>query len=533
MRPNLLIAASAVVLTFALSACASAQTVPYSDEEFARIENGMNTMLDALEEQPDFAPGYVVVVATADGHTWARTGGTLGEGENLPAEATSEFYIASMTKAYMGLLAAQLDLDGILSLDSTLADHWPDLQMPGDVPASEITLRDLITHQAPIQVGAITGTEANFRDLPIEDYPRYIETFGEAREPGFQYDNLGYNIYGAILELETGKNWRDWLGDVLFEPNGMTGTSGRVSDFEPDTIAWGHQPDIGISPVWPSANGWYLIHPKTDGMMQSAGGLMTTGEDFATWIEMNLSHDANGISAAAFEDAQTQHVEQEGDGHGFSDEGYAYGWNNSILIYDRPDASGEIPEPTRLLQHGGGYTGYNSLITLAPDLGIGIAVAFNTEGPVQYAGLEISKQVFELALGIEGTDEAAAGRAGNLTAFTDRFLPRIADRMTEAMAAERWGAGGWTPDAAALDAFTGRYESDGWIPIADVSRDGDRLHISVYDAQRIVVPVSEDIFASYSDGLSPPEYVHFLRDENGAVTGLQWDDDTFARISSN
>jgi len=528
MKPHLILAASA--LSLSLVACASAEQT-YSDQEFAHITSGMDTILDALEAQPRFAPGYVVVVATADGQSWIRTGGTLHEGTGLVAESTSEFYIASMTKSYMGLLAAELDHQGILSLDSTLAEHWPDLQVPGDIPASDITLRDLITHQVPFHVGAITGTEANFRDLPIEDYPRYIESFGEAREPGFQYDNLGYNIYGAILELETGKNWRDWLNDMIFAPNGMTGTSGRVSDFDPDTIAWGHQIDEGLVPVWPSANGWALIPPKTDGMMQSAGGLMTTGQDFATWIEMDLSHEANGISADAFEEAQTQHVAQEGDGHGFSDEGYAYGWNNGILIYERPDASGEIPEPTQLLQHGGGYIGYNSLITIAPELGIGVAVAFNTEGPVQYAGLEISKQAFELALGIEGTEEAAQERADTMTAFTARILPRFVDRMTEAMADERWGPGGWTPDTATLDTYVGHYESDSWIPVADVTRDGDRLHFRVFDAQRIVVPMSEDIFAGYNDGFSPPEYIQFHRDENGNVTGFLWDEDEFVLVS--
>lgn len=531
MRPNLLIAACAFALVFALSACASAQTVTYSDEEFTRIESGMNAMLDALEEQPDFAPGYMVVVATADGRTWARTGGTLRAGEDIPAQATSEFYIASMTKAYMGLLAAQLDLEGILSLDSTLADHWPDLHMPGDVPASEITLRDLITHQIPIEVGQITGIEANFRDIPAAEYPYYIETYGVPRDPGFQYDNLGYNIYGAILEVETGKNWRDWLNDVIFEPNGMTGTSGRVSDFDPDTIAWGHQLDTGIAPVWPSADGWYLIHPKTDGMMQSAGGLMTNAPDFATWIRMNLTHEAEGISPAAFEEAQTQRVEVEGDGHGFSDEGYAYGWNNAILIYSRNDESIDIPEPEQLLQHGGGYTGYTSLITFAPDLGIGIAVAFNTDGAINFAALEISKQLFELAVNLPGTAEAGMARADFYGQVSNQFRDMRVNRMATALEDERWGAGDWTPDTAVLDSFTGRYDSDGWIPYVEITRDGDFLRAQSFDAYRYVVPMSEDIFGGYSDGANPPEYLHFLRNESGAVTGLQWDDDTFVRVS--
>jgi len=512
-----------------LATTANAQTT-YTEDEFSSIEANMNAALDAFETQEIFAPGYVVVVATADGHSWIRAGGVLRVGRDMPTFPTSEFYIASMTKAYMGLLAAHLDEQGVLPLDATLADCWPDLLVPGDVPADQITLRDLITHQIPIEVDEIVSTEAYFRDLSPGEYPHYIETYGVPRAPGFQYDNLGYNIYGAILEQVTGRNWRDWLNEVIFEPNGMDGTSGRVTDFDTDTIAWGHQIDTGIAPVWPTAEGWYLIPPKTDGMMQAAGGLMTTAEDFATWLRMNLTHEAIGIDAAVFAEAQMQHVAQEGDGHGFSDEGYAYGWNNAILIHDRPDASGEIPAPTNLLQHGGGYTGFASLITFAPELGIGVAVAFNTDSVINFAGLVISKQVFELAIGIEGTEEAIQNRVATFASYEVRLRDARIARMTGALANERWGDGGWSPDTAALDAFVGRYEGNSWIPYVEITRDGEILHAQVFDAQRYVVPVSQDIFTGIRDGSSAPEFLHFRRDENGNITGLLWDDDEFTRV---
>lgn len=56
----------------------------------------------------------------------------------------------------------------------------------------------------------------------------------------------------------------------------------------------------------------------TDQAQRIAEGLAA---DFAIWIRMNLAHEAVGISPAAFEEAQTQRVEIEGDGHGFWDEG--------------------------------------------------------------------------------------------------------------------------------------------------------------------------------------------------------------------
>ncbi len=525
---------AAGTLTLALGGCAGAQapyTNLYTDDEFTRIETGMNALLDAFEAHEEFPPGYTVTVATTDGRVWIRTGGTLREGSGLVAEPTSAFYIASMTKAYMGLLAAHLDSEGVLPLDTSLADYWPGLEMPGGLSASEVTLHDLITHQVPITAGEITGTEAYFRDLAPEEYPAYIETYAVPREPGFQYDNLGYNIYAAILEQETGKNWRDWLQEVIFGPNGMTGTSGRTSDFDPATVAWGHQLDTGIAPVWPAAEGWHLIPPKTDGMMQSAGGLMTTAEDLATWLRMNLTHEASGIDAETFARAQTEYAQQEGDGHGFSDVGYTYGWNTTVLIHERADASGEIPANTPLLQHGGGYTGYASLITMALEAGIGVAVTLNADGAAYFTAFEISEQLFELALGIQDIETATQNRASLFERVTTHFRTTRQERMVEALAEERWGDGGWTPDATTLDAYVGRYESEGWLPYVEITREGDILRARLYDAQRYVVPHSLDIFLGFADAAYIPEYFHFTRDEGGAVTGLTWDEDVFVKVS--
>lgn len=517
-----------LALGAALSATAAEAQTTYTDEEFERIASGMSAALDMHVANGDFAPGVTIAVVTTDGHRWVDARGVLNAETGAPATTTSQFYIASMTKSFMGLLAAHLDRQGILSLDSTLDDHWPGLQLPEGADATAITLRDLITHQIPIENGEITGTEANIRDLSPAEYRTYLETYSVPREPGFQYDNLGYNIYGAILEMETGRNWRDWLDDVIFDPNGMTGTSGRVSDFPAENVAWGHQMDSGIAPFWPMADGWALIHPKTDGMMQAAGGLMITGEDLATWLTMHLQQSGNGLSREDFVEAQTERVQQEGDGHGFTDDGYAYGWNTARLLHESPDADGNIPEPTHLLQHGGGYTGFSSVMTFSPELGLGIAIAMNADGPVNFSLLELTKQGFELALALPGTDERGQRRADYLSQLAERFRGYRQERMTNTLAEERFGPGGWAPDSATLQNFTGTYTSDGWLDELTITMEDGMLVGHVHDLMRYIQPVSEDIFAAYSDAANAAEYMHFYRNEDGTIERLVWDEDEFA-----
>ncbi len=532
MNPQKMTAALVVSLSMGLGLVAPANAA-VSEEEFARVTQQVDILMDQLTAQEGFAPGSVVVVATAEGRRWVRSDGVLNVETGAEATAESQFYIASMTKAYMGLLAQRLHEEGVLSLDAVLTDFWPELVLPEDRDASAITLRYLITHQIAIEVEEIVTLEAYIRDVAPSEYPGLIEDYAIARDEGFQYGNLGYNIYGAILEQHTDRNWRDWLSDTIFAPNGMSGTSGRGSDFDPANIAWGHQIDTGIAPVWPTHDGWHMIPPKTDGMMQSAGGLMTTGGDLATWMTMNLSQNGNGLSTSMFEQAQHQWVDQEGDGHGFSCDGYSFGWNNCVLIYEHEAPDGEIPSPTQLLQHGGGYTGYSSLITLAPEMGIGVAVAFNTDGLAGFAALEISKTVFEVALDLQGTDERATARADRYAQFVPRLASNRQNRMEETMAEERWGEGEWSPSTAELEEYVGHYEGDNWLSTAEIRMEEGALRAWSHDLSRYFVPVSQDVFAAFSDGAYIPERIAIVRDAQGEITGIDWDDTVLERVGSH
>lgn len=271
---------------------------------WTRITAGLDSLLDQLESLEEYPPGAAVVVVTGDGRRYIRVHGETKAGSGYPATAETAFYIASMTKAFMGLLAARLDAEGVLPLETTLAAVWPGLALPDrGRQADAITLRDLLVHSIPFRVPEITFLEAYVRDVAPSEYPALIERYAVARRDGFQYDNLGYNIYAAALEARTGKNWRDWLKEKVFLPLSMNATSGRTSDFAANAIAWHHQRTGDPADGWPNADGWYLIPPKADGMMQSAGGLVTSANDIARWLEVQVigaGPDGSGLTPEIF-----------------------------------------------------------------------------------------------------------------------------------------------------------------------------------------------------------------------------------------
>ena len=76
-----------------------------SAEAWTRITNGHDTFLQQLEAFEEYPPGSSVVVVTGEGRRYIRVHGETKAGSGSAVTADSAFYIASMTKAYMGLLA--------------------------------------------------------------------------------------------------------------------------------------------------------------------------------------------------------------------------------------------------------------------------------------------------------------------------------------------------------------------------------------------------------------------------------------------
>lgn len=521
---------------FAVAACAPADdsssspkvASTVSAEAWMRITQGMDAFLSQVEALDEYPPGAVVVVVTGDGRRYMRVHGETKAGSGDVVTADSAFYIASMTKAFVGLLAARLDIEDVLPLRTTLADVWPGLDLPeGGRQADAVTLRDLLVHSIPFRAEEITFLEAYVRDVAPTEYPGLIEQYAVARRDGFQYDNLGYNIYAAALEAKTGRNWRVWLKEKVFQPLRMTTTSGRTSDYAADTITWSHQRAGASRGGWPHADGWYLIAPKADGMMQSAGGLMTSANDMALWLEAQLKAQGpvgSGLTPEIFARARGDRVAQPADGHGFSCDGYVYGWGVcKLLIRAGEDAASEDRVIGPFFQHGGGYVGVRSLMTVAPDLGLGVAFLSNSDSMTGFLSQEVTKLVFELHADVPGGHVRSERRIAGYRDRNARYLTDLQDNLQRARADERWKGWAWAPDAAALAAYSGSYEREGaLLTQAAVDFADGALLLRSSDRRYRLTPAAPDLFGAQTFAYDAIDAVAFVRGPDGKVVAMEW-----------
>ena len=451
---------------------------------------------------PDRGPGFSVVVVTPEKTLLNYTDGVRRASTNEPITGDTPIYIASQTKAYVGMLAARLDAEGILSLDDKITDHWPDVKFPGDVDASKFTLRDLLGHRVPIQVGFITSMEAYICELDPADYPKLIEQYGNPREPGFQYANLGYNIWAAILHKATGKSWRTWLDEKIFEPLKLEHTSSRTSDFELSEMAWSHQ--------WQGADkGWLEVRPKTDAMMQSAGGLVTSPNDMARWLQANLKGDVlkgTGLNEEIVDTAHKSVGPVEGPSpYELPSIGYALGWN--LVDF----------EGYTVYMHGGGYTGARTVMAFCPELKVGIAVFSNSDNMTGWLTQRTAVMYLQYL-----TDHPTADRMADIR---EKDYPRRIAQLLEYRQGNiktttddpKWGGWKWNPSENELQEYVGTYRGDNKYELMKVSIEGDALVGQIGDRVLALKPAKKDLFGSSSGSMDAPDEFKFTRNSKGEI----------------
>jgi CubicO group peptidase (beta-lactamase class C family) len=502
MRPILLLILLSLLLVPA---------VPARADTPAEASDKLRVFLDGI---PDLGPGYAVVVVDRDKHLLDYVRGQRDAGTGAPLTLDTPIYIASQTKSYLGLLAHILDRRGVLHLDSTLADHWPDLKLPDGVDPAAWTLADLLNHRVPISADALTVLEAYLQSPDPATYPQLLARFATARPAGFDYDNLGYNVYAAILFRKTGKSWQHWLDEELFGPLGLAHTSTRTSTFDTSVLAASH--------TWlGEAEGWERIGSKPDGVMHSAGGMVTSPNDLARWLQLHLGSEApDGFDAGLLAAAHRKGVDVDPKARNAYElpcDGYSFGWNQCEF------------EGHRLFIHGGSYTGARTMMAFAPDLGVGIGVFSNSDN---MTGWLTSRTVVQFLQYLVDHPEAESWASTRQKMYPERvaeYLGMRRKQLAEVRADPQWQGWRWTPDADELAAYAGRYRGERLPVTAELATAPQGLQLKIGALQRRLAPARLDLFGATWLRLDPPQPLRFERDGEGRITGFEFDGERYRR----
>ena len=135
----------------------------------------------------------------------------------------------------------QLVDEGLLSLDTTVAEALPGARLGVADVGGEVTVRHLLTHTSGIDGDIFTDTGRG--DDCVERYVGLLAEAPSVFAPGaaYSYCNSGYVLLGRIIEVLDGQSWDESLRERLIGPLSITRTVTLPEEAILHRAAVGHQ----------------------------------------------------------------------------------------------------------------------------------------------------------------------------------------------------------------------------------------------------------------------------------------------------
>jgi serine-type D-Ala-D-Ala carboxypeptidase/endopeptidase len=258
----------------------------------------------------------------------------------------SRFEIGSVSKTFLGLLAARLIESGRVGLQQPVSELLPEGTSVPDYDGEPIRIIHLLTHSSGLpripsnmKIPDQANPYASYTPADLLDDLAQTEP-GAAPGDKFEYSNSGFMLLSFALSHHMGEPLALLFEREVFQPLGMSQTA-----MDGPTVP-GHAARDAVS-------NWDF-HPDLGGV----GAIRSTPSDMARWLNAVLRGQDGPLSSAL---ARSREVLLEIDG-----EHLGYGWIHMPL--------GE----RRVMAHDGGTGGFSSFVVVDPDQGRASLVLMDT-----------------------------------------------------------------------------------------------------------------------------------------------------------
>lgn len=401
--------------------------------------------------------------------------GTFDDTGEIPGPDTV-YRIASCTKSFTVTALLMLRDAGLLDLDIPITDLIPvaRLRLPtSDSPVPSV--RMLMSMSAGLPTDDPWGdrqeslTNDEF-DAVLAAGLRFVTVPGTA----FEYSNLGYALLGRVVEVVSGRGYRNFVTSEVSTAAGLSS-----SGF-----------DVGVNAAGGLATGyrrlddaWQPLPFSGPGAFSSIGGIFSTVSDLTRWMQVFVDAFADDAAATGptgrpllaaasrREMQQLQRVIPPGPGSTAAGvAGYGFG------LFVQHD-----PRYGLVVSHSGGYPGFSSHMRWHPDSGLGVVALENATyagvGTAVTAALDLlldragaarrsaapwpetvrAKEIVDALLVRWDDASAVALFADNVVA--DEALERRRDQLAAAVSA----VGGLAPSPSVVDARADRSGGRGGV----------------------------------------------------------------------
>lgn len=199
--------------------------------------------------------------------------------EKLPVTENTLFSIGSNTKAFTGVIAAQLVDEGLLEWEKPLINYIPELKLKEDYITRHVSIADALNHST----GLGRYDEVwKYKNLSRDEILAAVADldFVSSFRTGFNYNNWMYVVAGIAEERVTGQSWESLVEERILKPLEMNDSFVYQEEFiNAPERALGYQED-GIT-----------IAPPVDlSGIAPAGAISSTPKDIANWLRMIVDY---------------------------------------------------------------------------------------------------------------------------------------------------------------------------------------------------------------------------------------------------
>lgn len=452
-------------------------------------------------------PGMAIGIVKDGEVVLAKGYGVLEAGKSDPVNEKSIFAIASNTKAFIAAALGILVDEGKISWNDPVQKHLPYFRLYDDYASQQATIKDLLCHRLGLGTfsGDVIWYKSNYTaEETVKRAAEVPQAYGF--RAGYGYSNLMFIAAGEVIKAVSGQSWDEFLKERIFDPIGMDRTTTTVRVLpKMGNIAQPHKPVDKMNFPIPYVN-W--------DNMGAAGGILSSVEDIAKWMQLQIDGGKHGDVQLFSEAAQLEfwtphnnHKVSKGSKMMYPSRnfnGYGLGWGLS-------DYGGH-----KVAAHGGGYDGMYSRLTVVPEAKLGIVVLTNSmKGISTYLTYRALDHFLGLpekdwsTIGVQNQERSLERRANTVQ---KRYDKRLKD----------------TQPSVALEGFTGMYRCKMYGDL-EVKLENEQLLLLFTNAPSLNAKLShwhlntyqiewDEVHAWFDFGT-----VQFVLDNNGKVQELQFD----------
>jgi D-alanyl-D-alanine carboxypeptidase len=314
---------------------------------FAKLDKYLESQITQKK-----TPGLSVAVVQKGRVVYAKGFGKANLENDVEANASTVYRIASVTKQFTATMIMQLANEGKLKLDDPFQTILPGMPKAW----SKVTIKNLLNHTSGIKSYTDVPSIIEFDLMKPSSPAGIIKKVINSKldfEPGtsWKYNNSGYVLLGMIIEKLDNKPYAEALKSRILTPLGMSQTyfvnekaivPHRAQGYS--SIKGGFEHANYMSMDWPYA----------------AGSIESTVLDMAKWDEALYGNKI--LPQALLKEMWTKTKIS-----GKIEKDYGYGWEIGSL------------NGTPIIEHNGGIYGFSAEIKRAPSKGITVIILTNVD----------------------------------------------------------------------------------------------------------------------------------------------------------